>query len=137
ELVLDLLRRDVLPAGGDEDVLLAVGDPEVAHRVELPYVPGMEPAARQRLGARLRVLVVAEEVAGAAREDLAVLGDPHVDAPERGAHRAQAYLARAQGDEAGRLGEAVTLAHVDAEAPEVGEDLWRDGCGARYRQSVV
>jgi hypothetical protein len=26
EVVLEILRRDVLPAGGDEQVLLAVGD---------------------------------------------------------------------------------------------------------------
>ena len=44
QLVLDVLRRDVLPAGGDEDVLLAVGDAQEAVVVDLPDVAGTQPA---------------------------------------------------------------------------------------------
>ena len=48
EHVLDVLRRDVLAAGGDDDVLLAVGDAEEAVGVELADVAGAEPAVARR-----------------------------------------------------------------------------------------
>jgi hypothetical protein len=45
ERVLEVLRRDVLPARGDEDVLLAVGDREEAVLVEVADVAGAQPAS--------------------------------------------------------------------------------------------
>src|SRR5690606_32643390 len=135
QLVLDLLRRYVLPAGGDEDVLLAVRDAQVAVRVELADVAGAQPAVLQGRGGRGGVLVVAEEVPGAAREDLAVVGDPHLDPVERRADGAEAHVVRVDRDQARRLGEAVALADVDADAAEVGEYLGRDRGGPRDRQA--
>ena len=52
---LDRLRRDVLAARGDDQVLLAVGDLEEPVRVEQADVAGVEPAvAVDRLGGGLR-----------------------------------------------------------------------------------
>src|SRR3712207_9499389 len=62
---LDLHRGDVL-AAGDDDVLAAVPDLQVAVRVDDREVPGAEPAGsavrprQRRLRRRLLVLVVAE-----------------------------------------------------------------------------
>jgi hypothetical protein len=50
--VLDLDRRDVL-AAGDDDVLAAVLDLDVAVRVHDRQVAGVEPAAREGLLGRL------------------------------------------------------------------------------------
>src|SRR4051794_6844243 len=61
DLGLEVRRRDVLAARGDDDVLLAAGDREVAVGVDLPDVAGVEPAVLQRLPGRLLVLVVALE----------------------------------------------------------------------------
>src|SRR5438477_13204913 len=58
--VLDLDRRDVL-AAADDDVLLAVGDSEVALVVEGPTVAGVEPAVDDGLAGLLRLLPVALE----------------------------------------------------------------------------
>ena len=44
QLVLEVLRRDVLAAGGDDDVLLAVGDHEEAVVVDVPDVAGVHEA---------------------------------------------------------------------------------------------
>ena len=49
---LDPLRRDVVAARVDDDVLLAVGDLEVAVGVDLADVAGVQPAVAQRLGGR-------------------------------------------------------------------------------------
>jgi hypothetical protein len=43
--VLDVRRRDVLAAGGDDEVLLAARDRQVAVGVELAEVAGVQPAA--------------------------------------------------------------------------------------------
>ena len=76
--VLDVLRGDVLPAGGDDQVLLPVGDLEEPLRIDLAHVPGVHPAVVERLPGRLFILVVSLEDPLVADEDLAVLGDPHL-----------------------------------------------------------
>ena len=48
ELVLEVLRRDVLAARRDDDVLLAVGDLDEAVRVDLGDVAGAEASRRRR-----------------------------------------------------------------------------------------
>src|SRR5689334_16035326 len=58
--VLDLDRRNVL-AAGDDHVLLAVADRQVALVVDGAAVAGVEPAALQRLRRLLRLLPVALE----------------------------------------------------------------------------
>ena len=49
EHTFDLLRSHVLAAGGLDQVLLPVGDPQIALLVELADVPGREPAVLERL----------------------------------------------------------------------------------------
>ena len=92
QLVLDEGRRDVLPAGGDDQLLLPVGDLQEAVGVELADVAGVHPpAVVQRFRPRpLGVLVVAAHHQRPANQDLAVVGDPHFHARERLADRAVA-----------------------------------------------
>ena len=75
QLVLELRRRDVLAAGGDDDVLHAVGDLEIALVVDEADVAGMQPAVAQRLGGFVRLVVVAHEDVRAAQQDLALRRD--------------------------------------------------------------
>src|SRR5204862_63633 len=72
ERVLEILRRDVLAAGRDDQVLLAIGDLEEAVLVELADVAGAEPAILGERGrGRLGILEVALEDRVAADDDLA------------------------------------------------------------------
>ncbi|AKZ55655.1 hypothetical protein SAM23877_2606 [Streptomyces ambofaciens ATCC 23877] len=129
ELALDLGRRDVLAAGGLDQVLLAVGDAQVAVGRELADVAGVEPAvALQHLGGLLGQLVVALHDAGAAQQDLAVVRDAHLGAGQRLADRAGAVgLAGIDEGRGGGLGEAVPLQDVDAGAGEEEADLRGEG----------
>ena len=95
---LDLARIDV-GAAGDDQVLGAVLEVEIALLVEDADVAGMQPAAAQRGRARLRVLPIArhdhaaaEDLAGLARRHRLVLRirDHHLDAGIRLAGRGQA-----------------------------------------------
>ena len=90
ERVLEILRRDVLAAGRDDQVLLPVGDLQVAVLVDLADVPGAEPAVvGERGGGRLRILVVAGEDGVAADEDLAVAVEVDLAAVDRPADGAE------------------------------------------------
>src|SRR5204862_6674318 len=86
EAKLDRLRRDVLADGRLEQRLLAVGDLQEAVAVDLSDVARGDPAVDQRLGGGLRVLVIAEHVARALHEDLAVVRDLYLYARARLAH---------------------------------------------------
>src|SRR5437868_12686127 len=71
----DLLRCDVLAAGGDDDVLLAIRDAQEAV-FDRADVAGMEPPIGvDYLGRRFRFLVVALHHVRALRQDLAVVRD--------------------------------------------------------------
>ena len=97
QLVLDQGGRDVLAAGGDDQLLLPVGDLQEAVGVELADVAGVQPAVGvERLAGPLRVLVVAAHHQRAADQHLAVVGDPHLHAGERLADRAGAGVGRAR-----------------------------------------
>ena len=126
QLVLDVGRRDVLAASGDDDVLLAVHNPEI---FVLPGadVAGVEPAFPvDRLRGELRVLEVALEDVGPAREDLAVIGQRHLDAGHRLPDRSDAWaLDAVDGDHARRLGQPVSLDERDPEGVVVLEQLRR------------
>ena len=128
EVVLDVGGREVLAAGRDDDVLLAAGDRQVAVVVELAEVAGVQPAvAVERLGGGLGVLPVAREDVRAAHQDLAVLGDRHLDAGQRRARPCRT------GTGSGvltvptpvDLGHAVALQHRHARGVEELEDLRR------------
>src|SRR3546814_9379507 len=74
---LDFLRRDILAAAND-DILLAVGDEQIALGIEPADVAGAVPAARQE-GARIeRGVEITEKKLRPARADLAVGTGRHV-----------------------------------------------------------
>ena len=58
--VLDRRRRDILAAGGDDDVLHPVGDAQIAV-IERAAIAGVQPAVFQRLGGLVGHLPVARE----------------------------------------------------------------------------
>ena len=81
---LDVGRRHVLAGGVDDDLLLAVDDLQVAVLVELADVAGAQEAVLgHRLGGLLRLVAVAEHHHVAADEQLAVVGQLHLDAGRR------------------------------------------------------
>ena len=108
---LDVRGRDVLAAGGDEDVLLAIDDLEEAVVGPAADVAGPEPAVvGERRGGRVRILEVAGEHVLAAREDLAVVGELELDRGQRLADRVEAERVGAvERQRRRRLGEAVAL----------------------------
>src|SRR4051812_37268846 len=106
------------PPRGDDEFLLAAGDAEVAVRVELADVTGVEPAvALERLLGGLRVVEVAGEHVVALQQDFAVVGDADGHTRDRSADGADLQRVRTVAGCAGRgLGEAVALVdrHADA-----------------------
>ena len=94
-VVLEVLRRHVLPAGGDEDVLLAVGDLHEAVLVDRRHVARVQPAVvAEDRARRLLVLEVAGEDRRARDEQLAVLGEPQLDAAASPARRCRSGTGR-------------------------------------------
>ena len=76
DLVLEHGRRDVLAAGGDQDLLLPAGDLDEPVDVELAQVAGVEPAVGVDRGRRgLVVLPVALHHLAALEQQLAVVRD--------------------------------------------------------------
>ena len=90
EAVLEVLRRDVLAARGDDDVLLAVGDAQVARRGRSRRCrrSGTSRRAPATSAVASGCVVVALHHVGALDQDLAVRGDLHLGAGHRRAHRA-------------------------------------------------
>ena len=73
-----------LPPGGLDQVLLAVGDPQVAALVDLAHVTRRQPAVGvEDLVGLVGQAVVAAHDAGPAHQDLAVGRDPHLGAGDR------------------------------------------------------
>src|SRR6185295_19559743 len=92
-------------------------------------IAGVEPTLLQRLLGRRLVLVVALEDVRALDQDLAVVGDLHLDALLGLADRAEAELARVRAVDrraGGRLGHPVALHYRHAAGVEELEDLRRD-----------
>ena len=124
--VLENGRRDVLAGRGDEQLLLAAGDRQVAGVVELADVTAVEPAVVvDGLGRRIRVVVVAAEDDAALDQHLAVVGDLDGGAWHGSTDAADADRVRpVQRAARGGLGQSVALEdrHADAaeEVPEPG-----------------
>ncbi len=132
--VLDLGRRDVLAAGGDDDVLDAVDDLDVGAVDPLADVAGVQPPVGvDGLGGLVRLVPVAGEDAGVAGEDLAgLLVDPEVDAGLRFADGAELDPpGSVDGGDRGVLGHPVDLVDDHADAEEELQHLGRDRRGAR------
>ena len=127
EVVLEVGRREVLAAGGDDDVLLAARDVDVAVIVDGAEVAGVQPPVDDGAEARVVVAVVALEDVVALEEQLAVVGDPRLDAGQHAPDRAEAVvLDRRVGGHRGRLRHPVALEDGDAAAVEELEDLLGD-----------
>ena len=103
---LHVLRVDLLAVREREHVLLPASEREHAVGRDRPQVARVIPAVgidrgRRRLG----VLPVAEEAARTAGQDLPVVGDPHLDAGDRLAHRSEDVPLRSrEGDDRTHLG---------------------------------
>ena len=134
ELVLELARRDVLATGGDDDVLHAIGDPEIPVAVLRADVAGVQPAVGvDRLGRLLGLVQVAHEDVLAADQQLAgrrvelhlVVRARRADHPRLDPRR------RRVGRRTAALGHSPDLDHRHAEgevpADEVGRDRRRTG----------
>ena len=136
EVVLEVLRGDVLAAGRDDDVLLAVGDLDEAVVVDLGDVARVEPAVGvEHLGRRGGILVVAAEDRVAADQELAVLGDSELEAGQRGADRPEApALGRVRRRGRRALAEAVALEDPDPDRVEELGDLLAERRAARDRR---
>src|SRR5438876_1126271 len=83
ELGLHRPRRHVLSARGLEQVLLAIGDLQVAVLVELADIAGLEPAIHQVLVSRPGILVVTGKDIAAFHQDLPIVRDPNLDTRKR------------------------------------------------------
>src|SRR3546814_19459050 len=77
----------------DLDVLLPVGNADVALRVDLADVAGVQPAVDDRARRRLRIVPVALHDQLAAYQDFAILGDAHLNAGKWPSDRAQLVAA--------------------------------------------
>ena len=130
---LEVRGRDVLAAGGDDELLLAVDDPQVPIGVQRADIPGVQPPLGiDRLGRLLGILVVALHHVATAHQHLTVLGDTNLDARigdadgsvldprERVVRRADA-----------RLGHAPAFPQLDAQGLEELDDLGVDRRRAR------
>ena len=91
ESVLHQRGRDVLAAGGDDEFLLSVGDPQVIVPVQAADVTGGEPPVLVGGG---KYITVRAQVSGKHRlpsdEHLPVLGDAYLYGLDGAAHRAEA-----------------------------------------------
>ncbi len=112
---LDVLGVDLLPVRQGQHVLLPAAEDEETLGRDLAEVAGVVPAVGvDDRGGRRRVVPVAEEPVLAASEDLAVVGDPHLDPGDRLADRARAVAAGpGEGDHRPHLGGAIALEDVD------------------------
>ena len=124
--VLELGGGDVLAAGGDDELLLAPGDTQVAVLVEGADVAGAEPAVcREGLGGGLGVVVVGGEHTQTPHLDLVVLTDADLVAAYGRADGADLVEpVGVDADRPDRLGQAVTLQDDQSQsAVEVAQTL--------------
>src|SRR5207245_2002101 len=124
---------DVLAAGSDQELLLAIGDAQITLVVEFTDVAGMQESfGVERLAGGLRVLEIAEEDVRSAREDLAVRRDADLEPFLRPADGADAAGVRQiRGPHRGALRHAPDVEDGQAERVEElerrGVDLGRAG----------
>src|SRR5829696_3634238 len=133
QLVLDVFRREQRAVAHPADVFCPVDDLQMPGLVkEAGIARAHEAVGGLRLGGLLRVLVVAEEDAGRAVEDLAVVVDLDLDLRSRPSDGVGADLAVGlHGDVDRRLGLAVELLQVDTDGAVELEDLRPDGLAGR------
>ena len=132
EVVLDVGRREVLAARGDDDVLLAAGDGEVAVLVERAEVAGVQPAVVDRAeGWRRRSCSSRRRCAG---RWIRISPSSAILTSQPGSARPTVpslwSLDRRGGGDRGGLRHPVALEHRHAAGVEELEDLLGDRRGA-------
>src|SRR5712692_980180 len=126
QLNLQGLGCDVLAHRGFEEGLLAIGDAEEAIAIDDADVPGMQPAVLEDLGRGLRLVVIAEHVAWALDQDLAVIRDLQLHPAKGLAHGAEPVGTRNVGrNPRARLGQAPALIDGHPDRPEEFLDVRR------------
>ena len=129
---------DVLAARGDDQLLLAVDDAQVAVLVDLADVARVQPAVLvDRLGGLLRVVQVALADQTTPAADLAVREDLELHTRQRAADGAGLDLEPLEGHGPGVLAHPVDLGERDADRAEPGDQLRRDGCGTGHRHLAL
>ena len=127
----DVLRRDVLAAGGYDQILLAAGDADVAVFVYGSEIAAAQPVAIHRLDSGLWISVVAAKYVRSSYEDLAVVGDPNLAAGHHASDRAEMRsVVRVERAHRAGLGHAPALEDQDAAGVEELEQLAAHRCGA-------
>src|SRR5450631_1872342 len=118
--VLEYRRSHILARGGDQDVLLAAGDREVAVVVELAEVTAVEPDVPvEHLARRLVVVPVALKDVATLDEHLTVLPDADRAPGDRAPDRTDALPGRqVEGHPRTGLGERVAIEHRNADPTE-------------------
>src|SRR5439155_25995343 len=111
---------DVLSARGLDEVLLAIGDLQVAFGIDLPDVPRVQPAVGvDRLARGIGLVVIAPHDVRPPGQDLAVRGDLDLYAGDAFPHRPEhGAVGGVEGQHRGRLGEAVPFDDRQAGAIE-------------------
>ena len=130
EQVLEVGRRDVLTAGGDDQLLLAVDDADVAVAVNGPDVAGVQPTVGVNcLCGLLWLLVVALGDVSAAHQQLAVIREGDLDAGVRDAHGPVSVGVEGgrEGRTDGGLRHTPALYQVEADGLEELDHLGSDG----------
>ena len=126
-------RRDVLAPRGDDQLLLAIDDPQVSGIVERADVAAVEPAVGvEHLGGLRRIVEVAAEHIAAAAAHLAVGIEAHFDARHGRADRSDADLVRLPRHRTRCLRQPVDLRQRQAHRAEEAQHLERDRCRARH-----
>ena len=130
---LQIGRRDVLAAGSDDQLLLAVDDAKVALIVDLADVPGVQPAVGiDRIGRLLRFFVIPAHQVPATEQHLSVVGDLHLNARIRDTHGPVLdSIERVIGRSDRALGHAPTLPQQYTNRLEELDHLRVDGCRSR------
>src|SRR6188474_657624 len=119
QCVLDQLWCHLLSARRDDDVLLAIGDANVSVGVDGANVARVEPPALECLRRFLGPVPVALHDDRALHEDLAVLGDLHLDLVERRSDGSDPLVAEAiHADRGGGFGQAVAFENRLSDAAE-------------------
>src|SRR5262249_12500568 len=143
ELVLEELGGEHRPVRQPAHVPGPIDDLQVAVVIQKACVARANPPVGKGLAGRLRVLRVAPEDAWTPEQNLAVLRDANLHVGQGRAHGIEPDVTIAlDGDEHARLGHAVELLDVHAEAAEEEEDLRADGLAggvsaANTRESKV
>ena len=113
--VLDRLRRNVLAASGNNDVLDAIRDREEFIIIDFPDIAGVEPTLRvDGLRRRFRQFVIALHHLGSTDQNLAIVSDSDFGAGDRPPDRADPEaLQRIEVRDRAGLGESVALEDLD------------------------